>query len=131
VDVTTLIMDALTAGAGAALKDTVTQEAKASYTALKERVRRGFAGRPAGELALEQHEQQPAQDAPVLRAELVAAGVASDPAVVEAAQRLMMLLDSAGSQSGKYLVDTRGAQGVQVGDRNVQNISFGAPPPSA
>jgi hypothetical protein len=32
----------------------------------------------------------------------------------------MQQVDPDGSGSGKYLVDLRGASGVQVGDRNVQ-----------
>jgi hypothetical protein len=51
--------------------------------------------------------------------------------VVEAAQQLMALLDAAGRQSGKYLVDLRGAQGVQVGDHNTQTNTFTTPPPTA
>jgi hypothetical protein len=55
-----------------------------------------------------------------MAAALIETGAASDPAVVEAAQQLMALLDAAGTQSGKYLVELRGVQGVQVGDHNTQ-----------
>ena len=37
----------------------------------------------------------------------------------------MALVDAAGSQSGKYTVDVRGSQGVQVGDHNTQTNTFG------
>jgi hypothetical protein len=46
-------------------------------------------------------------------------------AVVEAAQRLMALLDAAGTRAGKYTVDLRGAQGVQIGDHNEQRNRLG------
>lgn len=45
-----------------------------------------------------------------------------------AAQRLMALLDAAGTAAGKYTVDLRGAQGVQVGDRNIQTNTLRASP---
>jgi hypothetical protein len=58
-------------------------------------------GRQAGEVALAQHESQPEQWGPALQAELVAADAAQDTAVVQAAQRVMDLVDPAGSQAGK------------------------------
>jgi len=39
----------------------------------------------------------------------------------------MKLIDEAGSRAGKYTVDVRGSQGVQVGDRNTQHNEFYAP----
>ena len=38
------------------------------------------------------------------------------------------LTDSADSPTGKYTVDTRGSQGLQVGDHNAQFNMFDAPP---
>ena len=40
----------------------------------------------------------------------------------------MSLVDGAGARAGKYTVDARGAQGVQVGDHNRQDNVFNAPP---
>ena len=40
----------------------------------------------------------------------------------------MTLVDGAGARAGKYTVDVRGAQGVQVGDRARQHNVFHAPP---
>ncbi|MGI9000936.1 MAG: hypothetical protein ACR2GH_04650 [Pseudonocardia sp.] len=37
-------------------------------------------------------------------------------------------VDEAGSQGGKYRVDLRGAQGVQVGEHNAQTMTFTSPP---
>jgi hypothetical protein len=48
--------------------------------------------------------------------------------VIEAARQLMVLLDEAGVRAGKYDVDLRGAQGVQVGDGNQQVNLFSTPP---
>ena len=43
-------------------------------------------------------------------------------------EALMTLVDEAGARAGKYTVDVRGAQGVQVGDRTRQHNVFHAPP---
>jgi hypothetical protein len=55
---------------------------------------------------------------------LVRTAAVDDRRVIEAAQRLMALVDEAGSKAGKYTVDLRGAQGVQVGDHNTQHNTF-------
>jgi uncharacterized protein YmfQ (DUF2313 family) len=62
-----------------------------------------------------------------LSAELVAVGADTDAQLIAAAQRVMALVDESGSQSGKYLVDLREAQGVQVGDHNTQTNTFTTP----
>jgi hypothetical protein len=36
----------------------------------------------------------------------------------------MAPLDEAGSNAGKYTVDARGAQGLQVGDHDIQHNTF-------
>ena len=62
-----------------------------------------------------------------LTAELGAARADRDAGLVAAAQEMMRLADAAGSRAGKYTVDARGAQGVQVGDYSTQHNVFGAP----
>jgi hypothetical protein len=44
---------------------------------------------------------------------------------------LLALLDPTGTRAGKYMVDLRGAQGVQVGDHNTQTNTFSTPPTTA
>ena len=53
---------------------------------------------------------------------LTRSGVGMDPIT------LMSLVDAAGAGAGKYTVDVRGAQGVQIGDHNRQDNVFRAPP---
>jgi hypothetical protein len=127
VDPVSLIVAALAAGAVAGAQGTATEAVKDAYAGLKGLVRRRLARRPAGDVVLEQHEQDPAQWEKALEGELVKADAATDGEAVDAAQALLGLLDAAGTQSGKYLVDVRGAQGVQVGDRNTQHNTFGGP----
>lgn len=90
-------------------------------------VRRRFAGRRATETVLVEHEKAPQVWQAPLSAELAAVGADTDAQIIAAAQRVMALVDEAGSASGKYLVDLRGAQGVQVGDHNTQTNTFTAP----
>lgn len=51
-----------------------------------------------------------------------------DEALLAAARRVMELLDSTGAATGRYQVDARGAQGVQIGDHGTQTNTFGGPP---
>ncbi len=131
VDPVSLIVAALAAGAVAGAQNTATDAVKDAYTGLKELVRRRLSGRTSGEQALAQHDDNPRQADEVLEAELVAVGAGDDTAVVDAAQRLMALLDPTGAQAGKYVVDIHDAQGVQVGDHNVQTNTFSTPPASS
>ena len=123
MDPVTLIVGALAAGG----KGVASEAVKDAYAGLKAMVGRRLAGRPAGEVALGQHETKPEQWGPALEAELVEADAPADTTLVQAAQQLMALIDEKGSQAGKYLVDVRGAQGVQVGDRNTQTNTFTPP----
>ena len=124
----TLILGALAAGALAGVKDSATGAVKDAYAGLKRLVAAHFAGKPTAELALAEHAADPdTWQAPLAKA-LAETGTDADPAVIEAARRLMELVDQAGARAGKYHVDLRGAQGVQVGDYSQQHNVFNAPP---
>jgi hypothetical protein len=125
MDPVSLIVAALVAGAAAGAQGTATDAVKDLYGGLKASIKKKFSGRAPAEVALEEHAVKPELWGKVLEAELVEANAGADPDITDAAQRLMTLLDSAGSQAGKYLVDVRGAQGVVVGDHNHQANSFG------
>ena len=58
-------------------------------------------------------------------AELARAGADGDGDLIAAAKALLELAGQAGA-AGKYTVDARGAQGVQVGDHNRQDNVFNA-----
>lgn len=130
MDPVSLIVAALAAGAVAGAQNTATEAVKDAYQGLKALVAGRLGGRPAGEVALAQHENKPEQWGGALEAELVEVEAGGDASVVQAAQRLMTLLDLLGAQAGKYVVDARGAQGSQIGDCNTQTNNFPAPPPS-
>jgi hypothetical protein len=128
MDPISLIVAALAAGATAGVSNTASTAVKDAYTGLRELVRRRLAGRAAAEVALAEHESAPEIWRAPLVAELDSAGAGTDEAMVAAAQRVMAIVDEAGTRSGKYVVDLRGAQGVQVGDANFQVNSFTTPP---
>ncbi len=131
MDPITLIVTALAAGAALGVKDTASSAVRDAYASLKALVQKRFAGRPAGELVLAEHESAPGTWDKPLAAQLGEVGADRDADVVAAAQELMRLVDEAGSRAGKYTVDVRGAQGVQVGDHSTQHNVFGAPPRSS
>jgi hypothetical protein len=128
MDPVTLIVTALAAGAALGVKDTASAAVKDAYEGLKALVKRRFAGRRDGELVLARYEQAPQTWEGPLAAELTAAAAGADGELVAAAQALMGLADAAGSRAGKYHVVVSGGQGVQVGDHNTQDNTFGAAP---
>lgn len=126
----TLILSALAVGALGGVRENATAAVKEAYAGLKRLVAARFADKPSAEVALAEHAADPdTWQAPLAKA-LTETRTDADPAVIEAARQLMELLDEKGAQAGKYTVDLRGAQGVQVGDRNRQENVFHAPPPA-
>lgn len=128
MDEITLIVTALAAGAALGIRDAASSAVKDAYAGLKALVRKRLSGRPDGELVLARHEEAPETWRAPLTAELDKAGASDDPGLVSAAETLMCLIDEAGARTGKYAVDARGAQGLQIGGRNTQNNVFGARP---
>ena len=128
MDPITLIVTALAAGAASGAADAASSAVKDAYAGLKALVARRLGGRPDAELVLARHEQAPEVWQAPLMAELADAGADRDLELVQAARALMTLVDGAGARAGKYTVDVRGAQGVQVGDRASQHNVFHAPP---
>ncbi len=125
-----LIVAALTAGAAGGLASEASIAVKDAYGALKSRVRKRIADQPGAEYVLARHEEDPeAWEAP-LKEELVSVKADHDPELVAVARALLGLVDESGARAGKYTVDVRGAQGVQLGDYNTQSNVFNLPPTS-
>jgi hypothetical protein len=128
MDPITLIVTALAAGAALGLKDTASSAVKDAYAGLKALVRTKLAGRPDAEVVIARHEKAPQTWQVPLMAELDEAEADRDAELVAAAQALMALVDETGARAGKYTVDARSAQGVQIGDHTRQDNVFHAPP---
>src|SRR4051812_40801641 len=99
MDPISLIIAALAAGAVAGAQGTATQAVKDAYQGLKALVQSRFRGRASAATALDKHEAKPEAWRGALEAELVDAHADQDTAVVDAAQRLMALLDAAGTRA--------------------------------
>jgi hypothetical protein len=123
-----VIVAALAAGAAVGVKDTVSRAVEDAYGGLRELVRRRLARRRGAVTTLVEYEASPQMWQKSLADELVAVDAGSDEEIVAAAQRVLALVDPAGTGEGKYRVDTRKAQGVQVGDYNTQSNKFITPP---
>lgn len=128
MDLITLIVTALAAGAASGTADAASAAVKDAYASLKALVAKRLGGRADAELVLARHEQAPEVWRAPLVAELVDAEADDDPELVRAARALITLADEAGPRAGKYTVDVRGAQGVQVGDHGRQDNVFHVPP---
>ena len=125
-----LVLNALTSGAAQGVADGVSDAVKSAYGKLKQLVSAKLSGSKSAEVVLAEHSSDPETwQAPLAKA-LAAFGVGSDQAVIEAAQQLLALLDPAGTAQGKYQVDLRGAQGVQIGDGNQQFNAFNTVTPT-
>ena len=124
MDPVSLILGALASGAAQGIGDSVADAVAGRLQPAMHLLSGRFTGNQAAEVALVEH----AHDAETWQAPLAKAldssGASADPAVIKAAQDLMALLDEPGSRTGKYHVDLRGAQGVQVGDSNQQANVF-------
>ena len=127
MDPITLIVTALAAGAALGAQDTVSAMVKDAYAGLKALVKKRLGGGPGAELVLAKHEQAPETWQAPLMAELAESGADGDHDLIAAAQALLDLIGEAGGRAGKYTVDVRGAQGVQIGDHNRQDNVFNAP----
>ncbi len=127
MDPITLIVTALAAGAALGVKDTASAMVKDAYVGLKALVRKRLGGGPDAELVLAKHEKAPETWQSPLMAELAESGADRDGDLIAAAQALLSLIDEAGGRAGKYAVDVRGAEGVQIGDHNRQDNVFNAP----
>jgi hypothetical protein len=127
MDPITLIVTALAAGAAQGLTDGASAMIKDAYAGLKALVKRRLGGGPAAELVLAKHEQAPETWQAPLMAELAGSGADRDGDLIAAAKALLDLVGEAGGV-GKYTVDAREAQGVQIGDHNRQDNVFTARP---
>lgn len=143
MDPISLIVAALVAGATAGAEDFATDTIKDAYTGLKELIKRRFKKSVGGdavagddgsspstgavvaaEAVLEAHESAPETWEKRMREALERSGADHDDEILTAAQTVLDATGD-GSQSGKYLVDTRGAQGIYIGDQGHQTNSFG------
>jgi hypothetical protein len=140
MDPVSLIVAALAAGAAAVGRDLASSAMKDGYSGLKSllvtRLRRTPDRRPSASpsgvdpvAVLQSYEDKPDSWKAPLEDTLRDAGADRDQEILAAAKALLEQLDPQGAASGKYQLDLRGAQGVQVGDHGQMTVTFGAAAP--
>lgn len=127
MDPITLIVAALAAGAARGAQSAASAMVSDAYGGLKTLVRGRLGSRPGAELVLAEHERAPETFREPLMAELARVEAGRDADLIAAAKALLNLVGEAEGRLGKYTVDARGAQGVQIGDGNRQEVVFHAP----
>jgi len=126
MDPVTLILTALGAGAASGGQAIVTDAIKDSYAGLKALIQGKFAGKPKAELALTEHESDPETWQAPLKKSLVEEHVDQDPEIIEAAQKVMQLVQPQQAAMGKYNVQITGnVQGFAQGDHQNVMMNFG------
>jgi hypothetical protein len=125
MDPITLIVTALAAGAASAMQDDAKAVVKTAFERLRHLVKKRFTSPDNGEFMLEKHAAAPDIWQAPLKQELEQSGAADDSELIDAAQRLMELLDPRGTAASKYAVTIQDSTDVQVGDHNSQVNHFG------
>jgi hypothetical protein len=136
MDPITLIVAALAAGVSTGVQDLAADGIRNAYTTLRDLIKRRFADESSAEsegveptTVLDAHAKDPKTwEAPLAEA-LKSAGADGDRAIIEAATELLRQADPEGTSQGKYVVDARGAQGVQIGDHGTMRVTFNSPRP--
>ena len=122
-----LILAALLAGAAKSGGEVAGTAVKDAYAALRDALKRKL-GKPTAEAAVAEYTSDPDSGRLVLEAHLKQSGADADPKILEAAAAVLRMADPDGARGGKYTVNLAGAQGVQVGDGNVQSNDFRSGP---
>lgn len=127
MDAATLILTALGTGAAAGGQALITDAMKDSYAALKALVQRKFAGKAKAELALKEHEDDPATWEAPLKKFLVEEQVDQDQEVVVAAQKFMQQVQPQQAAMGRFNTQVgRNLYGQAQGDNQEVHMNFGS-----
>ncbi len=119
MDPISLIIAALTAGAGHAGAAVVQQATKDAYERLKALVMRRFGGDPEKRRVLENFEADPTGPTEALARTLAESGLEQDAETVRVARALLERRDPEGAAKGIYTVQVGGnVEGLVQGDHN-------------
>src|SRR5579863_7426842 len=117
MDPTTLVLTAISSGAAAAAKDTVSQAVKDTYAGLKRLIINHFKGDKQAETALEAFEKDPQTWKKPLEKTIDESAINQDTEVIAKAQHILQLIHPEQHGEGKFNVQTTGTvQGQQIGD---------------
>ena len=127
MDAISLVVNALTSGAAQGITGTVSDAVTSAYAKLKRLVSAKFAGNGSAEVALAEHASDPETWQVPLTKYLTSSGTDADEATSRRPSSCWRCSVRPGTAQGKYRVDLRGPQGVQVGDGNQQYNTFNVP----
>jgi hypothetical protein len=114
MDPTTLILTALAQGTAKAATDVVPD----AYKALRDLLKKRFAGKPAAEMVLQEHAVDPVTYEAPMRKQLELAVLSKDPEVLALARQLLEQVATTTTTATPVIEIGRGARGI-IG----QNIS--------
>ena len=121
----TLILTALATGTALVAKGTLTAVGKDAYDTLKTRLQHKFTDNPKAEMVLADYLEEPDTWEKPLRKELTKAAADQDQEIMQAAQKLIHLVQPQQAGKGKYVIQMTNVEGVSVGDYNHLTMSFG------
>ncbi|GHO98800.1 hypothetical protein KSF_088480 [Reticulibacter mediterranei] len=129
MDSLALILAALAAGAATGGQAIAGDALKDSYAGLKALIKRKFAGKPKAEMVLTEHESNPKIWEAPLKEALVQEHIDQDQQIMEAAQRVMQLVQPRQAAKGRYNVQITGdVHGFAQGDGQNVTMHFGGEP---
>ena len=121
MDPISLILEALAAGAVAALKDTAGKAIKDGYVALKTAITEAWSTSDnTAEVLLKEYENDPETYQKPIKTKIKEQGLDQNDDILALAKALMKQVDPAGHATGKYQVTITNSKNVQVGDSNTQ-----------
>ncbi|WKX19495.1 MULTISPECIES: RIP homotypic interaction motif-containing protein [unclassified Streptomyces] len=124
MDPISLILGAILVGVAKGSGDVASGAVVDAYNGFREALRRRLAGREPAQAAVEGYTADPDNWRPALEAYLQQADAQRDEVLLASASAVLSTADPAGASRGKYAVQIYGAQGVQVGDRNIQTNNY-------
>lgn len=115
---------ALAAGTAAGFSQTASSAVQDAVASLRKALTRLVTSAGADAQLLESVDQDQESWLASVRPLLAACGAPDDPQLLAAAHKVLDELEKASPAAGKYVVDTRGAQAVQIGDHATQTNTF-------
>ncbi len=129
MDALTLLLTAMSAGAGAIAKETVTEATKDAYKALKALLQKKVESKPDSSLVLRKYDERPLIWQEPLKEVLTETKSDQDNQIIQAAQILMGLIEPKQAQVGKYNVVVHGSiRGFVQGDNANVTMHFDEDP---
>jgi hypothetical protein len=111
MDPITLIVTALSAGAGATRRGGTPPALPDAHDELLTLAQARLRGRPNGSMVLRQHAEDPSRWTRPLAKALAAEGADGDTGLIAAAQAVLRMTDAPGSSRGRYALDTASPSG--------------------